>query len=343
MEYNVLLYKYFSNKWKKRSDAMKILMLCFIFFIISFTEARSADVVERIVAVVNNDIILLNDLNQYTKQIMGKIKESGYSPEEELAMIKKVRQKTLNTLIDVKLTDQQIKKLKITVSEEEVDKTINKVVKSKNSNVQELKKALETQDISWEEYRQRYKDQLLRRKLINKEVTSKYVVTTEDIKKYYEDHKEKFMGKKKYHLRNIVIKASAYDDDERKTALDKINEILDDLKQGKTFSTLAMLYSDSKTSMDGGDLGFINFEDLSMQLKDALKDKKAGECSSIMDTDFGFQLFYIEEISGTKGKTVEEATPEIESELYSEFVDKQYNAWLGNLKKRSHIKIYDNL
>ncbi len=338
-----MLYIHFGNKWKRRSDVLKILKWCFILFIISFSEARSADVVERIVAVVNNDIILLNDLEQYTKQFIDKIITSDYSPEEEQAMIKKVRQKTLNTLIDVKLTDQQIKKLKITVSEEEVDKTINKIVKSKNSNVQDLKKALEAQNILWDEYRTRFRDQLLRRKLINKEVNSKYVLTTEDKKKYYEDHKEKFAGEKKYHLRIIAMKASSYDDEERKAILIKMNEILDDLKQGKTFNTLAMLYSDSKTAMDGGDLGFINYQDLSARLKETLKDKKAGECSPVLDTEFGFQIFYIEEIVETKPKTLDEATPEIEAMLFTEFVDKQYKAWLGNLKKRSHIKIYENL
>ena len=59
----------------------------------------------------------------------------------------------------------------------------------------------------------------------------------------------------------------------------------------------------------------------------------------MLDTDLGYQILFLENIVSAKGKTLEEVTPEIESKLYNETIDKKYGAWIGELRKQSVIKI----
>jgi len=111
------------------------------------------------------------------------------------------------------------------------------------------------------------------------------------------------------------------------------------LKDGESFESLAREYSESSLSEKGGDLGKIRYEDFSPQIKAALKGLGPGEHTTILDTDRGFQILYVEEVDMEGGKRFEDASPEIEEKLYNAAVDKKYTEWLENLKSQAHIKI----
>jgi peptidyl-prolyl cis-trans isomerase SurA len=166
------------------------------------------------------------------------------------------------------------------------------------------------------------------------------VITKEDVKAYYEKHIEDYGGKQKYHLRNIIMKVSLFSDTKKKLEIQaRMDEILEKLKAGESFEVLAAKYSESPAASDGGDLGEFEFDSLSPQLQTAIEKIKPGEFTPVLDTDQGYQIFFIEEILSAQGKTLEEVTPEIESKLFNESIDKKYRAWIGDLKEQSVIKI----
>jgi len=80
-------------------------------------------------------------------------------------------------------------------------------------------------------------------------------------------------------------------------------------------------------------------DDLAPEIQDALKGLGAGECTGVLDTDQGLQLFYIEDIEDTPGKSIEEASQEIEKTLYTEKVDQRFKVWVESMRAKSHIKI----
>ena len=168
----------------------------FIIGIFIITETFGAELVDRIVAVVNNDIISLQELNRITKPYVERIKLNRYSSEKEQKMLFEIRRKILNQLIDDKLTDQELKKHNITVSKREIDRTIERIKEMAAITDEELRAELATQGLSMEEYRARTKEQLLRRKLINLEVRSKIVITQEDVEAYYDSHRDAYAGEK---------------------------------------------------------------------------------------------------------------------------------------------------
>ncbi len=324
---------------KSIMEIIKRLAICFILILcfIAVNTADSAEVVDRVVAVVNDDIITLSELNQLAKPYADKIKTLGYPIEKEREMLFKVRDDMLNQLIDQKLTDQEIKRFKISVNEKELDAAVERVKEINYYTDEELRQELAGQGLNMEEYRKSVKEQILRAKLVNREIKSKVVITRQDVKSYYEAHSDKYCGEKKYRLQNIIMKTPPFADEVKRFSIQKRMEaVLAKLKAGQPFKEMAKSYSESSGSCD---LGLFAINELSPQLQEAIKGLGAGEFTSVLDTDYGYQIFYISEVVDSPGKSLEEVTVEIEEKLFREIVDKKFMSWLDDLHKKSHIKI----
>ena len=300
---------------------------------------RGEAIVDRIVAVVNNEVITYLELEQELKPYEEKIKSMGYGEEKERQTLFKVREDIIFRLIDEKLADQEIKKNKITISEAEVDAAVERLKASRMWSDEDLRMALETEGMTMQGLRQTMRNQALRNRLIGQEVSSKIVITQEEVREYYDRHAEEYQGEQLYHLRNIITTIPSEAEGGRAAAMSKMEMVMQKLKDGESFESLAREYSESSLSEKGGDLGKIRYEDFSPQIKAALKGLGPGEHTTILDTDRGFQILYVEEVDMEGGKRFEDASPEIEEKLYNAAVDKKYTEWLENLKSQAHIKI----
>lgn len=298
------------------------------------------EVVDRVVAIVNEDVITLSELNEEAEPYAKKIRDAFYGPEEERRMLFKLREEILNKMIDQTLTDQESKRLGISVLESEVDQRLENIKSEKFLTEEDLQKALAAEGYTLEEYRKKMKEQMLRIKLINVEVKSKIAITEEEIRDDYDKHKEQYEERKKYHLRTILVKVPDLTmAEEKEDALKRMKAIVEALKAGAAFDELARQYSDDITAEEGGDLGLFSLEELSNQFRETVRWMKAGEVSPVLETPQGYQLLMLQEIQRTPGKTFEEAKTEIEERLFRELVDEKYAEWLQGLRKRSYIKV----
>jgi len=269
----------FCNKMKGFSALSFLWLVVMSFGVFSICiGATDAVIVDRIVAVVNDQIITLYDLNQTLEPYEENIKALGYPPEKERETLFKLRTDLLNKLIDDKLADQQIKKNNIKVSSQEIDNMIERIKEARSYTDEDLRAGLAQQGLTMEEYRKNLEQQLLRNKLVNREVKSKIVITNEEIEKYYNAHIEKYAGEKKFHLWNIFIRLSPFaDETERQIARGKMEAVLAELKGGRSFESLAAQMPNSPGRLEGADLGLYQLDEISSQLKEVLKNMKAGE------------------------------------------------------------------
>ena len=302
--------------------------------------AGGGEIVDRIVAVVNDDIITYLDVQKEMGPYEAQIKAVGYDPEKEQQMLYQVRNDIVQKLVDQKITDQEIKRYKITVSDADVDSNIEQIKESKLWTDEEFREALEKEGMTIESYREKVKEQALRARLLNEAVRSNIVITKEDVAAYYEKNIEKYQGELTYHLRNIIMRVLDDDDtDRKKTVLERMEKILEALKKGTPFEELARQYSESSLAENGGDLGILAYKNFSPQLKEALDGLPAGAYTSILDTDQGYQIFYIEDIIKGTVTPLEKVSRQIEETLYNELSEKAFADWLGALRKAAHIKI----
>jgi peptidyl-prolyl cis-trans isomerase SurA len=172
------------------------------------------------------------------------------------------------------------------------------------------------------------------------EIKSKIVITEDEIKVYYDAHREKYAGELKYHIWNIFVRIPAYADESTKRgALEKMEAVITQLKQGRSFESLAAYDPASPMAPKGADLGLFKLDELSPELQKAVSGMKAGEFSPILKTDMGYQIIFVQKTVETESKSVDAVKAEIHETLYNEAVDNSFQTWLKDLRKRSHIKI----
>ena len=308
--------------------------------LIGDVQADSPVVVDRIVAVVNDEIITLYDLNKELKPYEENIKALGYDADKTRETLFKLRSDLLNKLVDRKLTDQQIKKNNINVSSQEIDRAIERIKETRSYTDEDLRAGLAKQGLTIEEYRESLKQQLLRSNLVNREIKSKIVVTNVEIEEYYNAHQEKYAGKTKYHIWNIAIRFSQFaDDTEKQMAYQKMESVLAQLKQGRSFESIISENLNAPGMPQGADLGLYQLDELSAELQGAVRFMSAGEYSNIISFGNGYQIIFVEELLSTDAKAIADVKSEIQDILYNEAINNRYNSWLTELRERSHIKI----
>jgi peptidyl-prolyl cis-trans isomerase SurA len=290
--------------------------------------SASAEVIDRIVAIVNSDIVTMVQLNKEATPYLKNIESAGYSVEKKKAAIQQLKKQLLDALIDRSLTQQEAKRYQITVSESEIDNAVENVKRSKSLSQEDLEKAMAREGIAFDDYRDNLKKQILQSKLINHAVKSKVIITESEIKKQYKANAKKYKGTRKYLLRNILMTDEA-----------QIKEVKAKLDQKKEFISLAKKYSMASNASDGGELGLFDINNFSQSIKDRILQLKKGGYTDIISTPQGFQVFYVQDIVMDGGKTFEQAHDEISNALYRIQVDEKYKTWFESLKKKAAIKI----
>lgn len=166
--------------------------------------AEDLELVDRIVAIVNDEIITYTMVNEAFVPYEKKIREKAYPLDKEVEIRFKIRSNLIQQLIDQEITNQAVKKAQITISDSEVDSYIERIKQMNSFTEEDLRKMLENDGVILEQYKKEIRNLLLRNKLIQYEVKSRIVVTQKDIDEYYEKHKGEYPDKKKEELTEVL-------------------------------------------------------------------------------------------------------------------------------------------
>jgi peptidyl-prolyl cis-trans isomerase SurA len=304
--------------------------------------AAEAAVVDRIVAVVNDEIISQYDLESVMRPLAENIKMQRLPAGLEHQSLEKLRDQVLENLIETKLTDQEIKRYGIAVKDEEIDNTIRQIKEKRSLSDQGLQNMLASQGMTMAEYRKEIQAQIQRSRLVNREVKSKVVITEEEIKAYYEKNRDTYGGGKKYHLWNLLVKLPRSPSPaEKQNAQSLLEDAMAEIRKGRSFQEAARLATNESQGVLGSDLGFFRVEELTPQLREAVRRMKSGEVSPVVETDFGYQLIYVQEIEDAPARPLAEVEAEIQEVLYRQYVEDKFSSWLSDLRRRSHIRIME--
>lgn len=304
--------------------------------------AAQSEVVDRIIAIVNDDIILQTDMEAALVPLREQLRKEGYSKVQQDLALADQQPFILEQLITEKLTDQQVKRFEIRIGDDELEATITRIKKMNKLNDEQFMHQFRNDGMSYEEFKSEIKDRLLRSKLVNREINSKIAITDEDIKAYYEKNSDLYGGIRKYHLRRILIRDSnngmtpgTSSPEER---IERVHERLD---AGEEFGQLATIYSEDTSAASGGDIGVFEDSMLAPAIRMALMELQEGQYSQVIQTDQGFQILYLEQLIQIGGKSLEDAREEIQDKLYAEIVDQRFKDWLKKLREQAHVKIVE--
>lgn len=323
----------------------RILLLCAFAGLCSALTTASAGIVDRSVAIVNNDTITLSEVNELGQSFFKKITDE--TPPERLAeTLYQARLTVIDKLIDKKLMVQEAKKLNIQVSDQDVDGAVQRILTSNKTTMEQFRKELNSMGMSEKQYREELRDQILSSRIINYEVRTKVVIPEEKILDYYDTHFTEQGEGGGYHLQQIgSIWGSTLADGSVPTqeqAKEKIQKAYSLARDDKDFQNLARKYSDLPTAKEGGELGVFQLEELAAYIREAVAQLKPGELSPIVATGNGYVFFKV--ISTEKGKIVAKASYEsvkdqIREKLSQQAMETRFKDWMQSIRENAYIKI----
>jgi len=299
----------------------------------------SAELVDRIIAYVNDEIITLSELNEKTEAFVEARKQNPFLRDQDQA-IETIRRTILENLINDRLASQEISRLKISVSDSEVNETVERIKQENRFTQETLEEMLRKEGKTLDDLRLTIRKDLEQSMLINQEVRRKIVITDEQVEAYYQSHLQEFQGKQRWRLYDIYLPFPAESSRAQMARLHAdAEQIQRQLLQGADFATMAKRYSRGPAAEEGGDLGFFSKGELDPVLEKAIEELQPGEISPVITTNTGLHLIKITDVENTATTSLAEVQETISRQLYQEEINSRYAEWLQGLRERSYVKV----
>ena len=304
-----------------------------------FCGSLQAEVADRIVAVVNDEVITLSFLYSAFEPYQAKI-EASYRGTGRDNALRDAKMGLLNRMIDNKLMEQQARKAGIVIRDEEVAGAIRDLLERRKISREDMLKALEREGTTLEAYEKGIRDQLKRIRLIQREINSKVAVSDEEIGEYYLKHREDYEGKDMVRLKQIFIALpkglDAGGKEQRRAEAEAIRKRL---KDGEPFDLLSARYSQGPAAAAGGDIGFIEKGMILPEVEEAAFSLPLHEISEVIESPVGFHIIQVIDRRGEGIKAIETVREEIRERIDQEKMEKKFAEWLQELRTKSHIEI----
>jgi peptidyl-prolyl cis-trans isomerase SurA len=304
-----------------------------------FSPNLPAEVVDRIAALVNGDVITLSEVEQAGGLLLDQVRQtSTYAEREE--KLKKARLDVLGHLIESKLLEEEMKKRKIEVPERDVDSAINDVMKSSGLGENDLKKYLAREGMTYSAYRQKVREELGKMRLVNREIKSKIVIEEEALRRYYRENQEKFTDPLEAKFQQIFFPLAADASAAEAAGVQaEARSVLEKARNGEDFGELAKKYSRGPEAAEGGLLGWFKPKELLPELDAVGFRLKTGEFSELIRTSAGFHILRVLERKGGEPRPFAEVQNKIREELSADEAEKKFQDWLKDLRSKAYVEI----
>ncbi len=296
------------------------------------------EVREEILVVVNRHIITRRSLTQAVEQQHAALYRQ-FSGKELDEKLKDAREKTLQGLVDAFLLEDKGDELGSPISEDYVRASIDGIKKENNfATDADLERALKgSLGINLTEFMKRQKQQATQQFVLQREVFSKVAVEDNELRAYYEDHKDEYRMPSRFRIRELVI-AKGATAAEQAEARKKLDEVQAELKAGKTFEELARQHSTSPSKATGGDLGWMNKGLLRASIEEAAVKLKPEQVSAPIETDKDLYLIQLIELEDAPVKSFAEVKAKILEKLQEPKAQNAIEQYLSSLRMRANVR-----
>jgi peptidyl-prolyl cis-trans isomerase SurA len=329
---------FFYMRRGRNLSAAALLMSLIIW--LSFSVAAAAEMVDRIVAVVNGDIIVLSELRQISRNYLDRMSDQ-FKVAGGDEQLREAERRILDQLIDEKLVNQEADRLAITFSEREVDMAVKDMQNRNGLNDAQFAAALAEEGLTMPKYREQLKAQMRKVRVIDQEIKSRIQVSKEEVDAYYEKHADDFNAEPEVRIqqiRLIIPPESSAGEVSRIQA--QAESILAKIKGGEDFTALVGLYSQDPTAQAGGDMGTFKRGELLPAIDEYAFSMKPGEVSPVIRTEGGF---HIVKVVGRREPTAlsdEERRAEVKDVIFSEKAEEDFKVWIEKLRKKAYIEVH---
>ena len=326
-----------------------LLISACLWCLLIFSSSASGEVVDRVVAEVNNEVITLSEIEEEGKGLFRKI-ALEVPAQDRLSAIEQVRKDILRSMIDQKLIEQEAAKQGLIVTNEEIDLMVEQMLQASNMTKEQLLDQLEENGVDEASYRSNVATQIYQNKLLNRDVRSKIVITEEAILDYYDTSYTKHIPEGGYYLLQIGIDwgetegedlPSEVIEQRKLSARERAERVHKLARSGSDFKELARKFSDLPSAAEGGDIGVFEESEMASYMRSAVTSLNPGEVSAIIETPVGFQFFKL--LSSKEGGIVTlapyaQVKEEIRETLYNQELRREFEEWIEKIRSEAYIR-----
>ncbi|MFM1891135.1 MAG: hypothetical protein RLZ44_212, partial [Pseudomonadota bacterium] len=272
------------------------LLLGLMLLICPISGALASETLDRIVAVVNDDVVLLSELRGEMARLAADVQRANVALPSRSVL----QRQALERLILLKLQLATAESLGLSVDEETLAQAVGNIARSNNLTIGELRDALEKDGLSFEEFRENLRRQILISRLRNREVVSRIQVTKAEIDSYLARGGDQPGGRTDFHLLHILIATpDGASPQQIESASRRAEQVLADLRAGADFRTLAQSVSDGRQAAQGGDLGWLKANQVPSLFAEAVVTLPRGGLAGPLRSASGFHIVQLEDYKGT--------------------------------------------
>lgn len=310
-------------------------------------DVKSGSVVEEIIARINNHIITRSEFDRSQQQVQQEGEQQSATPQE----ISSKQKNVLRDLVDQQLLLQKGDDLGLT-AETDLVKRLDEIRKQMNlATMDDLAKAAQEQGVSYEEFKENLRENIITQRVIQQEVGSKINITPGEIQKYYSDHLSEMTQPEQVRLSEILISTQPKPTEDPKTAASitdaqrvaaaqaKADQVYADIQKGAKFDDIARNNSDGPTASQGGDLGYFKRGTLAKELEDIAFGMKAGDVTKPIRTKQGFVILQVSEHQQAGVPPEKDVEGKIQDALYLKKLQPALRSYLTKLREDAYIDI----
>jgi len=271
--------------------------LLFLLFFIPFSATAAILPVDRIVAIVNDDVILESELNTRLKTIQGQLQQRNtQAPPADV-----LRRQVLERLIVSRLQLQAAERGGIRIDDKTLNASVSRIANQNGMSLGQFRAAIEADGFSFAVFREDIRKEMIVSRLMQRRVRQRVNITEQEIDNFLATNKNRSQGNQEYRLSHILISlpeaASAEQIDAAKS---KANTVISRLRAGTNFKQVAAASSDGQQAFDGGDLGWRKVAQLPSIFTDVVTEMQKGDISEPIRSPSGFHIIKLSDVRGAE-------------------------------------------
>ncbi len=298
-------------------------------------------VVEEVIARVNNEVITRSDLEHARSELQQEAQQDcpKCTPEEINQRVSAEEKNLLRDLIDNSLLVQRGKDMNVNV-ETEVVKRLDEIrIQNSIASMEDLETQIDKSGVSFEDFKNNIRNQLLQQEVIRHEVGSKVILDHAQVQKYYDEHKSEFVRPEQVTLREIFVSTEGKSESEIPELRKKADGLLQRVKNGEDFGELAKHFSEGSTAKQSGDLGKFEHGQLAPNIEQAVFVLQRLQTTDVIPTKTGFLILQVGEHYAAGQQPEEKVDAEIQDRLYNEQLRPALRAYLETLRQDSYVSV----
>ncbi|HOW58523.1 MAG TPA: SurA N-terminal domain-containing protein [Candidatus Omnitrophota bacterium] len=319
----------------------RIIFLFFlVFLLLPKVQAAEQELLDRVVAVVNDEVITQAELDTFLRPIYEAYSKE-YQGEELMKMVQEARQKILSQMIEDKLVYQEAVKQGIEVKEEDVEKEFDDF-KRKMEKPEELDLMLEKEGMTMKAFKERLRKQAMVRQLHDREIRAKVVISPVEVEDFYKQNPDKFRVKERVRVRSLTIKKSGEAREKGipdEKAAQQIQILEQRIRLQNNFEEVIKRFSEDSHAKQEGLGDWIERGSMIESVDEVLFNTPLGQLTQIVETPIGYHIFRVTAKEPAQERKLDEVKDQIMNYLYQQKSNTRFREWMEEIKRNAYISI----